>query len=79
MPLSRAISKGGGRLITMVSALVGVAVIALPSGMITAAYLNEINKRNPSTNFNEYVNRSFLGLITRKRKLAGKKRGDAVE
>ncbi len=34
-----------GRLITMVSALVGVAVIALPSGMITAAYINEINKK----------------------------------
>lgn len=34
-----------GRLITMVSALVGVAVIALPSGMITAAYMNEISKK----------------------------------
>lgn len=34
-----------GRLITMVSALVGVAVIALPSGMITAAYISEINRQ----------------------------------
>ena len=34
-----------GRLITMVSALVGVAVIALPSGMITAAYISEINRK----------------------------------
>ena len=34
-----------GRLITMVSALVGVAVIALPSGIITAAYMNEISKK----------------------------------
>ena len=34
-----------GRLITMISALMGVAVIALPSGMITAAYINEINKK----------------------------------
>ena len=34
-----------GRLITMISALVGVAVIALPSGMITAAYINEITKK----------------------------------
>jgi voltage-gated potassium channel len=34
-----------GRLITMVSALVGVAVIALPSGMITAAYISEITKK----------------------------------
>ncbi|WP_035772795.1 ion transporter [Butyrivibrio sp. VCD2006] len=34
-----------GRFITMISALVGVAVIALPSGMITAAYMNEISKK----------------------------------
>lgn len=34
-----------GRLITMVSALVGVAVIALPSGMITAAYIGEISRK----------------------------------
>jgi voltage-gated potassium channel len=33
-----------GRLITMCSALVGVAVIALPSGIITAAYVTEITK-----------------------------------
>ncbi|MBQ3797109.1 MAG: two pore domain potassium channel family protein [Butyrivibrio sp.] len=34
-----------GKLITMISALMGVAVIALPSGMITAAYINEITKK----------------------------------
>lgn len=34
-----------GRFITMVSALVGVAIIALPSGIITAAYMEEINKK----------------------------------
>ncbi len=34
-----------GRLITMISALVGVAVIALPSGIITAAYMSEISKK----------------------------------
>ena len=34
-----------GRLITIVSALMGVAVIALPSGMITAAYISEINRK----------------------------------
>ena len=33
-----------GRFITMISALVGVAIIALPSGIITAAYMDEINK-----------------------------------
>lgn len=34
-----------GRLMTMVSALVGVAVIALPSGIITAAYMDEIKRK----------------------------------
>lgn len=34
-----------GRLITMVSALVGMAVIALPTGIITAAYMHEITKK----------------------------------
>lgn len=34
-----------GRLISMISSLVGVAVIALPSGVITAGYLDEIRER----------------------------------
>lgn len=34
-----------GRFITMISSLVGVAVIALPSGIITAAYMDEIKKK----------------------------------
>lgn len=34
-----------GKFITMFSALVGVAVIALPSGIITAAYMDEIKKK----------------------------------
>lgn len=34
-----------GRLITMISSLVGVAVIALPSGIITAAFMDEIKKK----------------------------------
>lgn len=34
-----------GRFIAMVSALVGMAVIALPTGIITAAYMNEITKK----------------------------------
>lgn len=34
-----------GQFITMISALVGVAVIALPSGMITAAYMSEISRK----------------------------------
>ena len=31
-----------GKLITMISALMGVAVIALPAGLITAGYMNEV-------------------------------------
>ena len=33
-----------GRLVSMVSALFGVAIIALPSGVITAAYLDELRE-----------------------------------
>ena len=38
-------ATGIGRMITAISALVGVAVIALPSGIITAAYMDEIKKK----------------------------------
>lgn len=42
-----------GRVISMISALVGVAIIALPSGVITAGYLEELKKRqNQSLNDN---------------------------
>ena len=34
-----------GCLITMISALVGMAIIALPTGIITAAYMAEITKK----------------------------------
>lgn len=34
-----------GRLIAMISALMGMAVIALPTGIITAAYMNEITRK----------------------------------
>ena len=34
-----------GRVISMVSAIVGVAVVALPSGIITAGYMDELNAR----------------------------------
>lgn len=35
-----------GRIVTMISSLFGIAIIALPSGIITGGYLNEINSRN---------------------------------
>ena len=34
-----------GRIITMISALVGMAVIALPTGIITASYMQEITRK----------------------------------
>lgn len=37
-----------GRLFTMLSAFVGVAIIALPSGIITAGYLDVLNKEKES-------------------------------
>ena len=35
-----------GRLFTMISAFAGVAIIALPSGIITAGYLDVLNKKD---------------------------------
>lgn len=39
-----------GRVISMVSAIVGVAVVALPSGIITAGYMDELNTRRKKKN-----------------------------
>ena len=39
-----------GRLISMLSALLGVAIIALPSGVITASYLDELKHRKDTPN-----------------------------
>ncbi len=33
-----------GKLITMISALLGIAIVALPAGIITAGYMNEIQE-----------------------------------
>jgi voltage-gated potassium channel len=37
-----------GRMITMLSSLFGVAIVALPAGIITAGYMNEINEKDDS-------------------------------
>lgn len=34
-----------GRIVSMISALVGIAIIAMPSGIVTAGYLEEVNER----------------------------------
>ena len=33
-----------GRAVTMLSSVVGIAIVALPSGIITAGYIREVNK-----------------------------------
>lgn len=35
-----------GRIVTMISSVFGIAIIALPSGVITAGYLEEVKKEN---------------------------------
>ncbi len=35
-----------GRTVTMISAIFGIAIVALPAGIITAGYMNEINKKD---------------------------------
>ncbi len=35
-----------GRVISIISSMVGIAIIALPSGIITAGYMDELNRRN---------------------------------
>lgn len=34
-----------GKIVSMVSSFVGIAIVALPSGILTAGYLNEVNKK----------------------------------
>ena len=38
-----------GRVISIFSSMVGIAVIALPSGIITAGYMDELNRRNENS------------------------------
>lgn len=42
-----------GRIITMVSSVFGIAVVALPAGIITAGYMDKLNKDAASDNQND--------------------------
>ena len=42
-----------GRIITMISSVFGIAIIALPSGIITAGFMEELNERIKSNNIEE--------------------------
>ena len=39
-----------GRIVTMVSSVFGIAIIALPSGIITGGYLTELNNNDNKSN-----------------------------
>ena len=39
-----------GRIITMISSIFGIAIVALPAGIITAGYMSEIEKNNNDDN-----------------------------
>lgn len=39
-----------GQIITMISSLLGVAIVALPAGIISAGYMKEINKKSERDN-----------------------------
>ncbi|NCB52366.1 MAG: ion transporter [Clostridia bacterium] len=43
-----------GRVITMISAILGIAIIALPSGIITAGYMEEVSKNNRNIGGNDH-------------------------
>ncbi len=42
-----------GRIVTMISSIFGIAIIALPSGIITAGYLKEVSKNKDAVQENE--------------------------
>lgn len=45
--------SGIGRVVTMLSALVGIAIIALPAGIITAGYMDAIQQERSEENVSE--------------------------
>lgn len=53
-----------GRLVSMLSAVFGIAVIALPSGIITASYLDEL-KEIKGVQFAERLKKSFRRVLCR--------------
>ena len=35
-----------GKIITMISSVFGIAIVALPAGIVTAGYMDEITRKN---------------------------------
>ena len=46
-----------GRFVSMLSSIFGVAIIALPSGVITASYMEEIRRQDAKEKENEAKNK----------------------
>ena len=42
-----------GRIITMISSIFGIAIVALPAGIITAGYMEALNEAKKDTDKNE--------------------------
>ena len=47
-----------GRTISIISSMVGIAIIALPSGIITAGYMDELKERQPPSKVEDVDNES---------------------
>ena len=45
-----------GRIVTMVSSIFGIAIIALPAGIITAGFMEQLNSKEESDNVNQTKN-----------------------
>lgn len=41
--------SAAGRVVTMLSSFVGIAIVALPAGIITAGYMSELEKQDEDT------------------------------
>ena len=48
-----------GRIITMVSSIFGIAIVALPAGIITAGYMNELNGSEEPKEDDEAINKDI--------------------
>ena len=44
-----------GRVISIISAMVGIAIIALPSGIITAGYMEELRNRRETKEKDNHI------------------------
>lgn len=42
-----------GRIVTMVSSIFGIAIVALPAGILTAGYMNEISEKSNQSDLSE--------------------------